>query len=122
MKAFYRPYEVTLYNYDDDDVNAQEITYNRLQKLPSVGHDRNYEIDPSESISKPYEDAYLGVRQGFEGIAYYSAGGETPLNKKYYLPLERETTYGIPNFVGSNQAVAYPNINMGEVKVGIKFV
>ena len=95
----YQPWSLTLYNYQDACVNPREVSYNYLNALPAKGKRRDYSIDPAEDVAVPYQDAYLGVRNGVERLAYYGAGGQPPRNQSYYRGIDADTNYAVPTIL-----------------------
>ena len=120
----YEPHIATLYNYSGDAHRLQN-SHNPLSPLPMKGPDRpDYVMYGNPELRRKYQDNYLGVvATNLEENAYYSAEnrGLEKLNQ-YYKPIEKETNYGIGNYIGmTNTATVYPDINSNMKKAQIKF-
>jgi len=121
----YQPHISTLYNVSGDQ-NRMLNTHNPMTPLPKQGPTRNdYIMFGNPDLRQEYQKAYLGaVMTDFEENTYYSAENRgLALQNQYYKPIERQTNYAVPNYLGiSDTTTIYPDINTGQVKAHIKFV
>ena len=121
----YEPHISTLYNVSGD-ANRLMNSHNPMTPLPKQGPTRkDYIMYGNPDLRQEYQRAYLGaVMTDFEENTYYSAENRgLAQQEQYYKPIEKDTNYAIPNYIGmSNTTTIYPDINTGQVKAHIKFV